>query len=78
LSQEAIERAEVALRSEETERKKAEIARRKKLMESQIEMIRVQYETEEAELLKSITRDVDREKSRTLEIKKMAKNRIAE
>jgi circadian clock protein KaiC len=78
MAQEAREREESNIRREEIERKKAELIRRKKVLDAQVEALRLQFEAEEAELLKEIDLDVGHENIRKQEMTNMAENRQAD
>jgi circadian clock protein KaiC len=78
IAQEAKERADSVIRVQEVERRKMELVRKKKILEAQIETMRIQFEAEEAESLKNINLELDWQKVRKQEIKKMSKNRKAE
>jgi circadian clock protein KaiC len=72
MAQEAKERAETKMRNDEIERKKSELIRRKRIMEAQIESLRLQYAADEAELVSEINLEIGHEKTRKNESDMMA------
>ena len=63
VAQEAKERAIELFRVQELEKKQRELGRKKKVLESQMNLLKMQYEGEEEELQKSILQDKLREKT---------------
>lgn len=77
VAQEAHERAEETFRSQDIVQKRTALERKKKLMEARIEALRAEFEAEEAESLKNINLEMEREKLLKGELEKMAKARNA-
>jgi circadian clock protein KaiC len=75
LAQEAKERAEAMSRQQELERKKIELERKREAMEAQIAANRAAFGTQEAELLKTIEEEENREKSLQQDRNRMAASR---
>jgi circadian clock protein KaiC len=75
LAQEAKERMEAMTRQTDMDRKKIELERKREAMEAQIAATRAAFSADEAELLKAIAQDQQREERVRLDQKEMAVSR---
>ena len=71
-AQEAKERATELIRKQDLQKKQRELDRKKKILESQMNLLKIQYEGEEEELQKSILQDKLREKTIYLDRSRMS------
>jgi circadian clock protein KaiC len=78
IAQEAKEKSEQLLRKQEIERKRLELERKHRALESQIALLQVEFDTEEAEALKVIGLNVDRNKRLSQDRREMAESRKAD
>jgi circadian clock protein KaiC len=78
IAHEAKEKSEQLLRKQEIERKRLELERKHKALESQIALLQVEFEAEEAEALKVIGLNEDRNKRLSKDRIALAKSRQAD
>jgi len=78
IAQEAKEKSEQLLHQQEIERKRLELDRKHKALESQIALLQVEFEAEKAEALKVIGLDEERNKRSAQDKREMAKSRKAD
>jgi circadian clock protein KaiC len=78
LAQESRERVSEQLRRQEAERKRREIERRRQALEAQIAALRLQFESEEEELERSIAEEDARRVQSEVDRGEMARLRKAE
>jgi circadian clock protein KaiC len=78
IAQEAKEKTEQLLRKQEIERKRLELERKHRALESQIALLQVEFEEEEAEALKVFGLNEDRKNRSTQDRKDLADSRKAD
>ena len=78
LTQEAQEKAEQIARKQEMTRRQFELERKRNRLETQIAALRTEFDEQEAELLRAIEQDQNREAQLTTDREEMARRRKAD
>jgi circadian clock protein KaiC len=78
VAQEAKEKSEQLLRKQEIERKRVQLNHKHKALESQIALLRAEFDAEEAEVLEMIGHDDERNKRSSQDKREMAQSRKAD